>query len=680
MLRSCQKGLKSRLSSLHVHQPNQCTLSNDKKWAHILPKDLLVTQGIEPHPGPTVKTDYDRYAQDKNYAWTRSDGRWEKINDENDEDNAGKTNMLTRNIRGLFSNLSAALRGRHQIIALQETDIAEHSVPDLIAQAEAAGYKLIFGEPCAMGKDAAKNIGRRVALVIHKDTPCEDATKEGDMYTDFLKASGRWVERLVPLDGGKQMMIASLYGYSGASAMADEYMTNEKLLAAAIMRMRSMGNIPYFIATDMNVDPAVSKIVQMAIEANLAYDIVDDAFGGAPSPTYAKGGITTDMSGPGTTRIDTVLGNDSAAHACKDVRYLHQNNAAFDHVPIEIVLAHDKFTDTINVAQQPARLQIRALHGLTCKQKEDLRSMEAHIYDKIWQHYNNDFDIALVNKDIDECHRIWSRAAEEHLWQLEYSNDPLPTGLPRRGTILPKEDKPIAQKICDVTRVPRNHFTNRVDGIMGLAYDIKARITRLASLRSHPEDDDPEIPHLAEDTVTMDFTNVCAHLHGQHVDAESYDALTLFKTAKRLQTKLRDLPSDVKSAKGSDESHDDNDANAQPDYPRLYDETQDTANNCTRTFTLTRIVELIQITKKIANATVKHIKSLRYQKTAAKLNGKGMQATKDLFHYIKDRCRSPTAAIFDPAKKQYVFDINTQLELMIQHWQSAFFTARRSTA
>ena len=111
-------------------------------------------------------------------------------------------------------------------------------------------------------------------------------TKEGDMYTDFLKASGRWVERLVPLDGGKQLMIASLYGSSGASAMADEYMTNEKLLAAAIMRMRSMGNIPYFIATDMNVDPAVTKIVQMAIEANLAYDIVDDAFGGQTNEGY----------------------------------------------------------------------------------------------------------------------------------------------------------------------------------------------------------------------------------------------------------------------------------------------------------------------------------------------------------------------------------------------------------
>ena len=123
-------------------------------------------------------------------------------------------------------------------------DLAEHAVPDLVAQSETAGYRLILGETCSMGRNASSTLGRRVALLIHNDTPCEDITKAGDQYTDFLKDTGRWVERLIPLENGKQMIVASVYGYSGASAVADDFVANERLLAAAIMRLKAMQNMP----------------------------------------------------------------------------------------------------------------------------------------------------------------------------------------------------------------------------------------------------------------------------------------------------------------------------------------------------------------------------------------------------------------------------------------------------
>ena len=83
---------------------------------------------------------------------------WQMIHD--------NTNMVSRNIRGLFSNLSAAIRGRHQVICLQETDIAEYSTPDLIAQASTAGYSIHFGNTCPLGRDASKATGRRVAITL----------------------------------------------------------------------------------------------------------------------------------------------------------------------------------------------------------------------------------------------------------------------------------------------------------------------------------------------------------------------------------------------------------------------------------------------------------------------------------------------------------------------------------
>jgi hypothetical protein len=275
------------------------------------------------------------------------------------------------------------------------------------------------------------------------------------------------------------MIVASLYGYSGASALAEEYVSNEALIAAAIMRMKNMQNVPYYITTDMNVDPAVSKILQVAINAQIAYDLVDDAFDGETPPTYSRGGITKSMEGAGTTRIDTIIGNQAAAHACKSIRYLHQDNTAFDHVPIEIALNYDKFRDEITVAEQPAKLYTNTPQVLTCKQREDLREIDEMMYAKVWERHSAEFDVAMVNKDIDACHKIWCLAAETFLWERDNPSEDLPKGCCRRGSILKKKQVPVAQKTCDVTRAPRNHFTNKIDGILGTASDIKQRIIRL---------------------------------------------------------------------------------------------------------------------------------------------------------------------------------------------------------
>ena len=183
------------------------------RWAHLNPIDILHKHGIEPHPGP-----YQHAKRD--YRWICNNSIWTKAaNDCNkDYDDEDVANIVTRNIRGLFSNLAAALRIRDHVECLQETDLNECSVPDLIAQAREAGYDLIFGDTVPLGKDAQGNCGKRVGILIKLDTPSTDITSKGDMYTDTLKAYGRWVERLVPLAGGQQMIVASLYGYSGASA------------------------------------------------------------------------------------------------------------------------------------------------------------------------------------------------------------------------------------------------------------------------------------------------------------------------------------------------------------------------------------------------------------------------------------------------------------------------------
>ena len=92
------------------------------KWDPVAPGDRIIRHGLHPHPGPP----------------------------DNDDNNDGNTSsntrfgVLSRNIRGLYSNLAAALRSGDAIICLQECDLAETHFAELKTQASTAGYRAFF--------------------------------------------------------------------------------------------------------------------------------------------------------------------------------------------------------------------------------------------------------------------------------------------------------------------------------------------------------------------------------------------------------------------------------------------------------------------------------------------------------------------------------------------------------
>ena len=88
--------------------------------------------------------------------------------------------IISRNIRGIHSNLAAASRHRALVVALQETDIAEAHVFDLQDQAISAGYTLAFGRPCSMGQDANSTWGRRVGIMVRSPTEPVITQANGD--------------------------------------------------------------------------------------------------------------------------------------------------------------------------------------------------------------------------------------------------------------------------------------------------------------------------------------------------------------------------------------------------------------------------------------------------------------------------------------------------------------------
>jgi len=124
------------------------------------------------------------------------------------------------------------------------------------------------------------------------------------------------MECMVPVnDGRKQMIIASLYGVSGANSDNSKHDENERLVAAALVRMDFYKDFAYYICADMNVDPLTSAVLTKAREAGIGYDIVHDYFEGSPAPTFKANGVEKDMCGNGVTRLDTIISNGVTTHA-----------------------------------------------------------------------------------------------------------------------------------------------------------------------------------------------------------------------------------------------------------------------------------------------------------------------------------------------------------------------------
>ena len=70
--------------------------------------------------------------------------------------------------------------------------------------------------------------------------------------------------------------------------------------------------------------------------------------------------------------------------------------------------------------------------------------------------------------------------------------------------------------------------------------------------------------------------------------------------------------------------------------------------NRTQAFTLQKIKDIVNKAKTVATSVTNLMKKARGQLISNKLNRRGHQAAKDIFACVRERCRNPTAAIYDP--------------------------------
>ena len=95
------------------------------------------------------------------------------------------------------------------------------------------------------------------------------------------------------------------------------------MLDAALLRMASLSKYQYLLCVDANMNPQASAAIRKATKSTTSPIVDIGARWGdnPPHPTFYRSGPFWGMSGPGVTRIDTVLANVKAANGVAEWRH-----------------------------------------------------------------------------------------------------------------------------------------------------------------------------------------------------------------------------------------------------------------------------------------------------------------------------------------------------------------------
>ena len=362
-----------------------------------------VRVGEASNPGPSTN---DR-------GTANVDGAWD--DQALDKDNNAMW-IVTQNIGSLYAAAERHTATKADVYAWQEAEVPMHERQVTAEKMRELGYTMRFGweDNCTGGDE-----GSKVAMAFSEGNKSY-ALEYHDRDAVQLAASGRWCERMMHImDGNKFIVVASLYGYSGASQDPAIARKNDELLRAAALRCAGFIGTPYYICTDANTNPQMCRAWREMLDKGLITDLPYEWGNGSPEYTYRNQGVYKGMSGPGITRIDTILCNEVGAQIVGDVQYLWGTSGANDHVGIAVKLEGTRIQQKVVRAGRPIGINLQK-HKFksgehdTQRERERMQKEANDSFRRIWTAAQYDFEDALTRRDANETHRIWCRVCE--LW------------------------------------------------------------------------------------------------------------------------------------------------------------------------------------------------------------------------------------------------------------------------
>lgn len=324
--------------------------------------------------------------------------------------------IQTRNVRSLPLHLLEIANTQAHVQLLQETESPEYTLTNTRNTLRSFNKMIKHGNTRNIAHDGSRR-GRRVATIASTPTQLiSDPPPIYDKNYDYLTMTGRWQEFFVPMeDGNGGIHVANVYGYSGASSIADAKRANEVLLAAAVLRSMDYKRSPYFIFGDINVQPDQSQVLAQAFRIGILHDLAAEwADDGQPTPTFCRDSVMQGMTGSGTTRIDVALANDTGAAMVTDLSYDWDEAAGFDHVPTRVTLCADAvhYVHYLLAKSRPTNLGDVKQHKWTYHDKQVL-------YRSVWKNFHQEYYEAIHQKRPQAAHTTWCMAMQAYLTQIQ---------------------------------------------------------------------------------------------------------------------------------------------------------------------------------------------------------------------------------------------------------------------
>ena len=172
-----------------------------------------------------------------------------------------------------------------------------------------AGHIVAFGRPCEAATRTIKEhsglkkhttkrtttarhggvaiIARSPQTLVTKGLVCQETAE--------LAATGRWTEAFAPVKvpdrRGTGIYLASLWGHAGARHEPEAMRLNENLIAKALTVAARLGDVPYILGMDANVQLEESMVLAQAMATGIWCEALEVAAGSqldTTVPTYCN--------------------------------------------------------------------------------------------------------------------------------------------------------------------------------------------------------------------------------------------------------------------------------------------------------------------------------------------------------------------------------------------------------
>ena len=164
--------------------------------------------------------------------------------------NPGPTSLALINVTALRAHHHEVLDLQEDIVALTETRLTQGAQNAMAFMARQKGWQPFWGAPLLSkigGIWGAAPGG--AALLVREKWPAKQAQRDpGCTLSEELWNSGRWLHVIMtPADGKRPLNVIVVYGIPG------DHKLNDKLWEAVLTQVAKLGNSPFLIATDANV-------------------------------------------------------------------------------------------------------------------------------------------------------------------------------------------------------------------------------------------------------------------------------------------------------------------------------------------------------------------------------------------------------------------------------------------